>query len=235
MKDRLSKLLVFVVLAVSSSLCIAQGVDESKKPDAIEAASQIKSCAYYRTKLVSYIRNDGSFARNEIWPTVPYIKASFKQKQSESATGVWTGAWMRIADINGDFEYELLYLVDIATPVHDESKMYFVRALPKEMALSLIKDDIINPFWHPLMEYLSNNIEWGPYKAVKSGAVEIALSEPVAKLKDADDRWRFTFVSLNDGVVLLLIEGLETNKLWLAEFDKKFEQRIICTFDDLIK
>lgn len=189
--------------------------------------SQESSCSDYRQHLSQYIQ-DGSFVRNKTYETVPYIRTSFKDGNT------WVRVPLKIADINQDGNYDLTYLVDITSPGHEKTKIYWLHSIGDELAKRLISDQQKSEFYRPLMEHISATVEWDAKKDIVSGAHEIKISGSLDDAKKEGDIWRLDLVDI-DKNIYLLVEGLKSNDVWLAKFEgEKFDQNVVCEFENLI-
>ena len=220
----LRALFILAFLTIPLSSCVAQGVAGDTEDHLIAKISS-DSCSDYRERIALYTKN-GALSRSELWETIPHIRTSFKWKST------YIRVPMQIVDVNRDSEYELLYLIDITSPGHEETKLYLVRDLSQDAAKSLISQKYKSPFYQSVMDDLAVSYVWDARKDIAEGAYQIILPDFFRKKNRPDEALRLTLINIVDAV-LLLVEGTKSGKVWLVKFQdsKHLEQGPVCSFE----
>ncbi|EGM78100.1 hypothetical protein Rhein_1517 [Rheinheimera sp. A13L] len=186
------------------------------------------SCSYYKKHLNSFVK-EGALDRGELLSTVPRVPVSFKSGDKRVM------ASMRLADLNRDGVTELIYIVDITSPYHIETKVYILDSLSEDVARSLIDNKFKSPYHKSLMKKMTDKFVWDPISDINDESVRLSLSEHILKFKKADDPWRLSLAHI-DNEFYLVADGVQSKTLVLARFaaEETITQEVVCVFNDLL-
>lgn len=186
------------------------------------------SCSYYRKYLTSFVKA-GALDRGELFSTLPYAYAFFKSGDTRVRAPLY------LADLNRDGLSELIYMLDITSPYHIETKMYVLDSLSEDVARSLIEHKFKSPYHKALMKKLADNFVWDAIKDINDDSVRLSLSENILKFKKADDPWRLSLAHI-DNEFYLVADGVKSKILVLARFaaEETITQEVVCVFNDLL-
>lgn len=174
-----------------------------------------EKCERLKTYLQGFI-HDNVLIRNELTSSVPYVRTSFKDD------GRWVRVPLRIVDLDNNGSNELIYLIDIASPQHVETKIYNLKNLTKIEAESISSKKNKSPYYRPFMMYLQERYDWNYLKDIQGGNPQLLSVNENSSLRKS----LFNF----DGTNYMLIEQIDLMHIWIATFLKSqnYKSEVIC-------
>lgn len=147
----------------------------------------------------------------------------------------------RIADIDNDGDYELIYIQHITSPRHIQSKIFNIKSLSTEESDDLIAKGRKSKYYNKLKKYLHDQYKWGkiyyPFDADKAITDKIRLyvkhptiKEATHSIKELDERHISKDIFNYHDQTLFLFTDMQSLHIWVLEVldIEKDTNRLLC-------
>ena len=98
--------------------------------------------------------DNGVLIRNEVSNSIPYVRTSFKYE------GINIRVPLYIIDVDDNGIFEIVYLVDLGSQSHVNTKVYILEQFQRESALDLIEKKRKSVHYKQLMDSLESKYKW---------------------------------------------------------------------------
>lgn len=113
----------------------------------------LDSCESQQSFIKAHMDN-GVLIRNEVSNSIPYVRTSFKYE------GINIRVPLYIIDVDDNGIFEIVYLVDLGSPSHVNTKVYILEQFQRENALNLIEKKRKSVHYKQLMDSLESKYKW---------------------------------------------------------------------------